>query len=74
MLFLAFVLLPLPVFVGFSSFLPFAFHSLKNLTVPIPAGFIPTLLPTPSAKTMSKDSATAHVNLGIDTSRINTMT
>jgi len=73
-LFLPFVSLPLPVFVGLSSFLPFAFHSLQKLTVPIPVGFIPTLLPIPSAKILSKETATAHINLGIDASIINTMT
>ena len=71
-LFLPFVSLPLPDFVGLSSFLPFAFHSLQKLTVPIPVGFIPTLLPIPSAKIMSKETATMHINLGLDTSRINT--
>lgn len=66
-LFLPFVSLPLPVFVRLSSFLPFAFHSLQKLTVPIPVGFTPTLLPIPPAEIMSNKTATTYINLRIDT-------
>lgn len=50
---------------GLSSFLPFAFHSLQKLTVPIPVGFIPTPLPIPSAKKMSKQTAIAQLVLAL---------